>query len=125
MIALTKSFRKQLKAVNVSVADIIVGIHRVLNRGIMRQGDTLLGNSFLKLKNCSVTKMRVGKKQQARMLVIFIVVDNIKIPFFIAAKNDKRLGGNISIATMQKIIAPRAMKLLNEFYNDEFETIDE
>jgi hypothetical protein len=125
MIALTKSFRKQLKAASVSIADIIVGINRVLNRGIMRQGDTLLGNSFLKLKNCSVAKIRIGTKQQARMLVIFLIIDNLKIPFFIANKNDKRLGGNLSITTMEKIAMPKAVKVLGEFYNDEFEKIDE
>ncbi len=125
MIAVTKSFKRQLKLARVSMADIIVAIDRMLNKNILRKGGALLANSFVNLKNCSVVKMRVGQKQQARMLVVFIIIENIKIPFFITNKNDKKIGNNLSLPAMKKIITPRALKILDEFYKDEFDKIDE
>lgn len=126
MIILTKSFKKQLKSLKMEINDVVKGMDRVLNKKIFRKGDALLSNSFIDLKNCLVVKIRVGQKQQARMLAIFIIVKNIKIPFFIVKKNDKRFGSNISLKSkMKSIINEKANKSLDNFYSGEYDKINE
>ena len=126
MIILTKSFKKQLKSLKMEINDIVKGIDRVLNKKFFRKGDTLLSNSFIDLKNCLVVKIRVGPKQQARMLAIFIIVKNIKIPFFIVRKNDKRFGSNLSLkGKMKSIINEKANRSLDNFDNGEYNKINE
>ena len=105
MIIITKSFSKQLKTIKISVEEIKSGLERVFNKNIFRHGDALLLNSFIPLKNCLVAKIRVGHKDHARLLALFIIVNNLKIPFFIARKNDKKSGANVSLKNkMKKII---------------------
>jgi len=125
MIILTKSFKRQLDKVKVELSDVISSVNRVLTKKILRKGDAILPNSFIKLKNCIVYKIRVGKKQQARMLIVFIIVNNIKIPFLIVQKNDKKLGQNLSINSFKKLIKYNVDKSLSEFDNNEFDEIDE
>lgn len=126
MIILTKSFRKQLKSLKMEISDVAVGINRVLNKNIFRKGDSLLSNSFIDLKSCLIVKIRVGQKQQARMLAIFIIVKNIKIPFFLVRKNDKRLGSNVSLkGKMKSIINEKANRSLDDFDSGEYDKINE
>lgn len=126
MIILTKSFQKQLKLSKIEINDIVRGIDRVLNKKILRKGDVLLSNSFISLKNCLVVKIRVGQKQQARLLVVFIIVNNIKIPFFIARKNDKKYGANVSLKSKLRIIIKKKADIaLGEFQTGKYEKISE
>lgn len=126
MIILTKSFRKQLKTVEIDLNEIKKGLARVFNKKIFRPGDALLANSFIPLKNCLVAKIRVGYKDQARMLALFLIVNNLKIPFFIARKNDKRLGMNISLKNeVKKIIKNQVELSINDFKNGKYEEIKE
>lgn len=126
MIILTKSFKKQLRSLKMEISDVVIGINRVLNKKIFRKGDALLANSFIDLKNCLIVKIRVGQKQQARMLAIFIIVKNIKIPFFIVRKNDKRLGSNVSLkGKMKSIIKEKSEAALEDFNNEKYDKINE
>ncbi|MEA3463690.1 MAG: hypothetical protein U9R14_01260 [Patescibacteria group bacterium] len=126
MIILTKSFEKQLESLKMEINDVAVGINRTLNKKIFRKGDTLLANSFIDLKKCLVVKIRVGPKQQARMLVIFIIVKNIKIPFFIIKKNDKRFGSNLSLkGKMKSVISEKANRSLDDFDGGKYDKINE
>jgi len=104
---------------------MLKSIDRVLVKNILRKGDVILPNSFVKLKNCVVYKTRVGKKQQARMLTIFLIVNNIKIPFLIVRKSDKKLGKNLSMNSVKKIIKYNVDKILVEFDNNEYDEIGE
>ncbi|MBU1160554.1 MAG: hypothetical protein V1768_01195 [Patescibacteria group bacterium] len=126
MIILTKSFKKQLKSSKIKIDDVIKGINRVINQKIFRTGDVLLSNSFINLKNCLVVKIRVGEKQRARMLVLFISVNNIKIPFLIALKNDKKFGSNMSLkSSIKNMIIQKADNALSDFNNGNYNEIDE
>ena len=107
------------------INDIVTGIDRILNKKIFRKGDALLSNSFIDLKNCLVVKIRVGSKQQIS-IAIFIIVKNIKIPFFIVRKNDKRFGSNLSLkGKMKSIINEKANRSLDNFDNEEYDKINE
>ena len=126
MIILTKSFRKQLKSLKIEINDVIRGINRVLNKKILRKGDALLANSFIDLKKCLIVKIRIGPRQQARMLAIFIVIKNIKIPFFIIKKNNKKIGSNVSLkGKMKSIIKEKADNALDDFNNEKYDKINE
>ncbi len=126
MIILTKSFKKQLKSLKIEINDVILGINRVLNKKILRKGDALLANSFIDLKNCLIVKIRIGQKQQARVLAIFIIIKNIKIPFFIVKKNNKKIGSNVSLkGKIKNIIKEKANNALDDFNNEKYNTINE
>lgn len=126
MIIITKSFRKQLKTVKIELEEIKKGLTRVFNKKIFRLGDALIANSFIPLKNCLVAKIRVGYKEQARLLALFLIVNNLKIPFFIAKKNDKKLGMNVSLKNeMKKIIKNQVEISIKDFKNGNYEEIKE
>lgn len=126
MIILTKSFGKQLKTIKISLAEIKNGLERTFNKNIFRRGDALISNSFIPLKNCLVAKIRVGYKGQARLLALFLIVNNIKIPFFIARKNDKKSGANVSLKNeMKKTIKNKVETSLRDFNNGDYEEIKE
>lgn len=126
MIIITKSFRQQLKKAKVSLDEINKGLEKVFNKNIFRHGDALLSNSFIPLKNCLAAKIRVGYKEKARLLALFIIVDNIKIPFYIAEKNDKKLGANVSLKSqIKKIIKNQVEISIRDFKNGDYEEIKE
>ncbi|MDO8668475.1 MAG: hypothetical protein Q7K35_05315 [bacterium] len=124
MIIITKSFGKQLKNIKISLDEIKRDLKRTFNKNIFRRGDALISNSFIPLKNCLVAKIRVGYKNQARMLALFLIVNNIKIPFFIARKNDKKSGANVSLKNeMKKTIKNQIEISLKDFNNGDYEEI--
>ena len=126
MIIITKSFRQQLKKTKIGLDEISQGLDRVFNKNIFRHGDALLSNSFVPLKNCFAAKIRVGYKDQARLLALFLIVNNIKMPFYIAKKNDKKLGANIFLKSqMKKIIKNQIETSLRDFKNGNYEEIKE
>ena len=126
MIIITRSFRKQLKAVKINLDEIKKGLARVFNKKNFRCGDALLSNSFIPLKNCLVAKIRVSYKDQGRLLALFLIVNNIKIPFFIARKNDKKSGANISLKNkMKKTIKNQVEISIRDFKNGDYEEIKE
>jgi len=86
MIIIAKSFRQQLKKTKIGLNEINQGLNRVFNKNIFRHGDALLSNSFVPLKNCLAAKIRVGYKEKARLLALFLIINNIKMPFYIAKK---------------------------------------
>ena len=60
------------------------------------------------------------------MLAIFIIVKNIKIPFFIVRKNDKRLGSNVSLkGKMKSIIKEKSEAAIEDFNNEKYDKINE
>lgn len=126
MIIITKSFGKQLKTVKINLGEIKNGLERTFNKNIFRRGDALLFNSFVPLKNCLVAKIRVGHKDQARLLALFLIVNNLKIPFYIAEKNDKKLGANVSLKSqIKKIIKNQVEISIRDFKNGDYEEIKE
>ena len=126
MIIITKSFSKQLKAIKINLNEIKNGLERVFNKNIFRRGDALISNSFIPLKNCLVAKIRVSYKDQGRLLALFLIVNNIKIPFFIARKNDKKSGANISLKNkMKKTIKNQIEISIRDFKNGDYEEIKE
>src|SRR3990167_4934987 len=126
MIIITKSFRQQLKKTKIGLNEINQGLDRVFNKNIFRHGDALLSNSFVPLKNCLAAKIRVGHKDRARMLALFLIVNNLKIPFFIARKNDKKSGANVSSKNkMKKIIKNQVEISIRDFENNDYEEIKE
>lgn len=126
MIIITKSFRQQLKKTKISLDEINKGLERVFNKNIFRRGDALLSNSFIPLKNCLAAKIRVGYKEKARLLALFLIVNNIKIPFYIAEKNDKKLGANVSLKSqIKKIIKNHVEISIRDFKNGDYQEIKE
>jgi len=126
MIIIAKSFRQQLKKTKIGLNEINQGLNRVFNKNIFRHGDALLSNSFVPLKNCLAAKIRVGYKDQARLLALFLIINNIKMPFYIAKKNDKKSGANISLKSqMKKIIKNQVEISIKDFNNGDYEEIKE
>lgn len=126
MIIITKSFHKQMKKTQVSLNEINKGLERVFNKNIFRHGDALLSNSFIPLKNCLAAKIRVGYKEKARLLALFLIVNNIKMPFYIAEKNDKKLGANVSLKSQAKKIIKNHVEIsIRDFKSGNYEEIKE